>query len=188
MDANPAKAKQSDKSLNYSRDTSSSNKSKISLIEDLTESVQKGAQYQTSNFQTIPYHDRLSPKHESPLAQKKIQEYLATGKEIDKYQIMQALLNEENVLYKYATESPFVLQKNENAKSKSESPPLSSRSKITDYQQLLRFSKIDKPRLLMFARQLQLSFILARALIRVLPPSLIQKFLIKLKHLCTNIH
>ena len=49
-------------------------------------------------------------------------------------------------------------------------------------------SKIDKPRLVLFARQLQLTFIMTRTLIRVLPSSLLSRFSLKIKQLFSNIH
>lgn len=42
--------------------------------------------------------------------------------------------------------------------------------------------------MLFFVRQLQITFILTRSLIRVLTPTLLHKFMIKLKHICQNIH
>jgi hypothetical protein len=39
-----------------------------------------------------------------------------------------------------------------------------------------------------FVRQLQITFILTRALIRVFVPGLLQKFQVKFQHMCQNIH
>ena len=59
---------------------------------------------------------------------------------------------------------------------------------IVDYQMILEKAKVDKPRVFFFVRQLQITFILTRSLIRVFAPALLHKFMIKLKHLCQNIH
>lgn len=59
---------------------------------------------------------------------------------------------------------------------------------IVDYQMVLEKAQVDKPRVFFFVRQLQITFILTRSLIRVFTPTLLHKFMIKLKHLCQNIH
>ena len=53
---------------------------------------------------------------------------------------------------------------------------------------VLEKAQVDKPRVFFFVRQLQITFILTRSLIRVFTPTLLHKFMIKLKHLCQNIH
>ena len=101
-------------------------------------------------------------------------------------EILQNLLNEEDILYKYTTESSIEIQRSENQMKKQSSE--SQRNNFVIYQKLLIDAKIEKPRFILFARQLQVSFMITRSLIRVLPISLMQRFEAKLKALCQNIH
>ena len=64
----------------------------------------------------------------------------------------------------------------------------SQRGNFIIYQKLLIDARIEKPRFILFARQLQVSFMITRSLIRVLPATLMQRFEAKLKALCQNIH
>ncbi len=97
----------------------------------------------------------------------------------------------------YATaESLFAIQKQENKfllfpkeiRQQKEEENIPVREFLMDYEQVLMDSKVDKPRLVLFARQLQLTFIMTRTLIRVLPSSLLSRFSLKIKQLFSNIH
>ena len=68
-------------------------------------------------------------------------------------EIMKNLLKEEDVLYKYATESIHEMQRSENA-ARNQSPESSQRNNFVIYQRLLIDASLEKPRFILFARQL----------------------------------
>lgn len=65
-------------------------------------------------------------------------------------EILQHLLKEEDILYKYATESTQEIQRSENCLKNNNQ--LSNRSNFVIYQKLLIDAKIEKPRFILFAR------------------------------------
>ena len=91
--------------------------------------------------------------------------------------VLQLLLKDEDLLYRYATSTSVSLQAFENARKSGDD------NVLIEYETLLTLSRAaqpssshspvaaadKRPRLAMFARQLQLSFILLKCLVRVLP-------------------
>lgn len=66
-------------------------------------------------------------------------------------EILKHLLKEEDLLYKYATESIHEMQRSENA-TRNQGAESSQRNNFVIYQKLLIDASLEKPRFILFAR------------------------------------
>lgn len=114
----------------------------------------------------------VSDQEDTEIIDAKLDQMKSQGEMLVKQrrEILQILIDEETMLYKYATQTQEDLQAYENAASKGQD---SNGEDIIDYKTILQNANVDKIRVMFFVRQLQITFILTRALIRVFVPGLL---------------
>lgn len=84
----------------------------------------------------------------------------------DREEVLQFLIEEEKILDRFGTEPLEEVQMYENQRqAELREKGVDIGQEITDFKQILLKSNIEKTRVLLFVRHLQISFILTRALI-----------------------
>ena len=123
------------------------------LLHDISHISQVDSSFTEPRRRPMKQPEVVSDQEDTEIIDAKLDQMRSQGEMLIKQrqEILQILIKEESMLYKYATQTQEDLQAHENATTQGQDQ---SGEEIVDYKTILQKANVDKIRVMFFVRQL----------------------------------